>query len=66
MHLIDQFAAIAESYISDSHRNPVYPTPDSIQQLQNFKEPLQDHPVSPEAVLDLPYVQAEEDAACAP
>ena len=53
MRLIDQFAAIAESYISDSTSNPVYPKPDSIQQLQHFKTPLQDHPVSPEAVLDL-------------
>ena len=53
MHLIDQFAAIAETYISDSHNNPVFPAPESIRQLRDLKEPLQENPVSPEAVLDL-------------
>jgi glutamate/tyrosine decarboxylase-like PLP-dependent enzyme len=53
MHLIDQFAAIAETYISDSHRNPVYPASKFIEQLRDFNEPLQENPVSPEAILDL-------------
>jgi glutamate/tyrosine decarboxylase-like PLP-dependent enzyme len=53
MTLIDQFSAIAESYISDNNRSPVFPRPDSIRQLQQFDEPLQEHPVAPEAVLDL-------------
>ena len=53
MHIIDQFAAIAENYISDSQSNPVFPQADAVRQLQDLKEPLQDNPVSPEAVLDL-------------
>jgi glutamate/tyrosine decarboxylase-like PLP-dependent enzyme len=53
MHLIDQFAAIAETYISDSHRNPVYPASKFIEQLRDFNEPLQENPISPEAILDL-------------
>ncbi|HEY4965664.1 MAG TPA: hypothetical protein VII28_04655, partial [Puia sp.] len=53
MSLIDQFAAITENYISESHSNPVFPQADAVRQLQDLKEPLQDNPVSPEAVLDL-------------
>ena len=53
MHLMDQFSAIAENYISGINRNPVYPSTDSILHLQEFKEPLQDGRVSPEDILKL-------------
>ena len=53
MHIMDQFAAIAANYISDINRNPVYPAPDSIQDLQRLREPLQEDPVSPENILSL-------------
>ena len=53
MVIMDQFAAMAESYLSAIGKNPVFPSADSIKNLHQFKEPLQDDPVSPEYVLNM-------------
>jgi glutamate/tyrosine decarboxylase-like PLP-dependent enzyme len=53
MPIMDQFAAMAESYVSGIGQNPVFPSADSIRNLQQFKEPLQDDPVSPAYVLNM-------------
>jgi glutamate/tyrosine decarboxylase-like PLP-dependent enzyme len=53
MRMLNEFSAIAESYISGVSQGPVFPTPDSLKDLQQFIEPLQDLPVSPEEVLFL-------------
>jgi glutamate/tyrosine decarboxylase-like PLP-dependent enzyme len=53
MNIINQFSSIAENYLSSTSLNPVFPSADSIQQLQRLNEPLQDNPISPEEVLDL-------------
>jgi glutamate/tyrosine decarboxylase-like PLP-dependent enzyme len=53
MDLLNQFTTIAEKYISGINDGPVYPSPDSIKNLQLFNEPLQENPVTPEDVLNL-------------
>src|ERR1700676_1769144 len=53
MHLMNQFTAIAEKYISGINDGPVYPSADSIKDLQIFNEPLQENPAAPEEILRL-------------
>jgi glutamate/tyrosine decarboxylase-like PLP-dependent enzyme len=53
MNIINQFSSLAENYLSGSGMNPVFPSVDSIQQLQQLNEPLQEDPVSAEEVLNL-------------
>src|SRR5664279_4910173 len=53
MLILDQFAAMAESYFSTIGENPVFPSADSIKLLQQFREPLQEDPFSPEYVLNM-------------
>jgi len=53
MQIMDQFAAMAESHLAGIGRNPVFPSSDSIKNLQQFKQSLQDDPVSAEYVLNL-------------
>jgi glutamate/tyrosine decarboxylase-like PLP-dependent enzyme len=55
MNIIKQFAEKAESYIAGIHQNPVFPSVDSLKNLQKLNEPLQDNPVSAEEVLKLLY-----------
>jgi glutamate/tyrosine decarboxylase-like PLP-dependent enzyme len=53
MNIINQFSSIAENYLSGTSLNPVFPSRDSLQQLQYLNEPLQENPVSAEEILDL-------------
>jgi len=53
MYLMDQFAGMAANYISGISQQPVFPSADSIAQLEHFREPLQQEPVSPDEVLHL-------------
>jgi glutamate/tyrosine decarboxylase-like PLP-dependent enzyme len=53
MNIINQISSLAENYISGSGMNPVFPSVDSIRQLQQLNEPLQGDPVSVEEVLNL-------------
>jgi glutamate/tyrosine decarboxylase-like PLP-dependent enzyme len=53
MNIINQFSSIAENYLSGTSLNPVFPSPDSIQQLRHLDEPLQENPISAEDILDL-------------
>ena len=53
MNIINQFASLAENYLSGSGMNPVFPSADSIASLQQLNEPLQEDPVSAEEVLNL-------------
>jgi len=53
MNIINQFSSLAENYLSGSGMNPVFPSVDSIHQLQQLNEPLQEDPVSAEEVLNL-------------
>jgi glutamate/tyrosine decarboxylase-like PLP-dependent enzyme len=53
MNIINQFSSLAENYLSASGMNPVFPSADSIHQLQQLNEPLQEDPVSAEEVLNL-------------
>jgi glutamate/tyrosine decarboxylase-like PLP-dependent enzyme len=53
MNIINQFSSIAENYLSGTSLNPVFPSRDSLQQLQHLNEPLQENPVSAEDILDL-------------
>jgi glutamate/tyrosine decarboxylase-like PLP-dependent enzyme len=53
MNIINQFSSLAENYISASGMNPVFPSVESIQQLQQLNEPLQEDPVSAEEILNL-------------
>jgi glutamate/tyrosine decarboxylase-like PLP-dependent enzyme len=53
MQSLKSFSAIAEKYLAASLQNPVFPTAETIQQLQAFDEPLQDNPVAAQDVLHL-------------
>jgi glutamate/tyrosine decarboxylase-like PLP-dependent enzyme len=53
MKIINQFSSLAENYIAGSGMNPVFPSVESIRQLQQLNEPLQEDPVSAEEVLNL-------------
>jgi glutamate/tyrosine decarboxylase-like PLP-dependent enzyme len=53
MNIINQFTSLAENYLSGSGMNPVFPSADSIRQLHQLNEPLQEDPVSAEEVLNL-------------
>jgi glutamate/tyrosine decarboxylase-like PLP-dependent enzyme len=53
MNVLKQFSAMAESYISGIGSRPVYPSENSIEQLNQLVEPLQENPVSSEEILHL-------------
>ena len=53
MRIMNQFSTIAENYMSAINDFPVFPSADSLRLLQDLNEPLQENPVSAEAVLDL-------------
>jgi glutamate/tyrosine decarboxylase-like PLP-dependent enzyme len=53
MESLQEFASIAEKYISGSTQNPVFPDAHALEALRHLNEPLQDDPVSPDEVLKL-------------
>jgi len=53
MHIMNQFAEKAENYLSGIHQHPVFPSVDSLKEMQKMNEPLQEDPVSPEEVLQI-------------
>jgi glutamate/tyrosine decarboxylase-like PLP-dependent enzyme len=53
MSIFNQFSTIAENYLSAISQNPVFPSGESIKNLQQLNEPLQENPVSPEEVLNV-------------
>ena len=53
MDIINQFSKIAENYLSGINRNPVFPSTDSLKQLQHLNESLQENPVSADDILNL-------------
>src|ERR1700748_2851732 len=53
MSLFDQFAVIAENYMTGLDNRPVYPSEENIRQLNQLIEPLQDEPVPAEEVLNI-------------
>ena len=54
MRLLDEFTAMAADYFSRvASRQAVFPSTDQIERLEQFREPLQEDPVSPEKVLSM-------------
>jgi glutamate/tyrosine decarboxylase-like PLP-dependent enzyme len=53
MHFMNPFSVIAEKYISGINENPVYPSRDSLEHLQELNKPLSENPVSAEEILKL-------------
>lgn len=53
MNIINQFSSLADNYLAASGMNPVFPSVDSILQLEQLNEPLQEDPISAEEVLNL-------------
>src|SRR3954453_11916026 len=51
MHLIDQFACIAKSYLTSIDDNPIYPKAEAIHALEKFDTDLQDESINPGDVL---------------
>jgi glutamate/tyrosine decarboxylase-like PLP-dependent enzyme len=53
MSIFSQFSGIAENYIFGASQDPVFPSGESLKNLQRFNEPLQENPVSAEEILKL-------------
>ncbi len=53
MSIFKQFSAMAENYVSGIDQPPVYPSAESLKNLRQLNEPLQENPVSAEEVLKL-------------
>lgn len=51
MQILNQFSTIAEEYISNAKESPVFPEPGALKNLQQFREPLQEDPLSSQEVL---------------
>ncbi len=53
MNIINDFAEIAESYISESKNNPVYPSRESLKKMHELVEPFPENPMDASGVLSL-------------
>src|SRR5215471_2199793 len=53
MEIFDDFTVRAKKYFTDIDKNPVYPSPSSVQALQQLDTALQEESVDPSAVLEI-------------
>ena len=53
MDLFDDFTIRAKKYFADIRKNPVYPSPSSVEALQQLNVPLQEESLKPDEVLHI-------------